>query len=125
MEEFLKEVDHVPSERALRNWRKAVSLTNIQRGSNEQDKSRLIAKIRAHAQVTRAALMFYEASMRHRLEDVLSATNNFSDENLITGGALGKVYNGQWHRNLMNVVVQRNSQRLQMKVQDPAHWRSH
>ncbi|KAI3796910.1 hypothetical protein L1987_39597 [Smallanthus sonchifolius] len=46
---------------------------------------------------------------RYRLEDILSATNNFSDENLITEDALGKVYKGQLlqYNNLMNVAIRR------------------
>ncbi|KAK1410915.1 hypothetical protein QVD17_37457 [Tagetes erecta] len=44
---------------------------------------------------------------KQNLEDVLSATNNFSNENLIAKGALGNVYKGRWYKNLTNVVVQR------------------
>ncbi|KAL8249415.1 hypothetical protein R6Q59_006283 [Mikania micrantha] len=44
-----------------------------------------------------------------RLEEIISATNNFADENLIAGGTIGKVYKGQIVRNekLMNIIIQR------------------
>ncbi|KAI3798384.1 hypothetical protein L1987_33659 [Smallanthus sonchifolius] len=44
---------------------------------------------------------------RFELKEILSATNNFSNENLITEGALGNVYRGQLQQNgnLMNFTV--------------------
>ncbi|KAI3797955.1 hypothetical protein L1987_33220 [Smallanthus sonchifolius] len=46
---------------------------------------------------------------RYRFEDILSATNNFSDENLVAEDALGKVYKGQLleYDNLLNVAIRR------------------
>ncbi|KAL8201795.1 hypothetical protein R6Q57_010942 [Mikania cordata] len=51
----------------------------------------------------------FDMEQGYRLEDILSATNNFSDENLIAEGALGKVYKGQLLQsgNLMNVAIRR------------------
>ncbi|KAM0037941.1 putative protein kinase CAMK-CAMKL-CHK1 family [Helianthus debilis subsp. tardiflorus] len=55
------------------------------------------------------ALQFLEGIQEYRLEDILSATNNFSDENLITEGGLGKVYKGQLlcYGHLVNFAVRR------------------
>ncbi|KAL8246287.1 hypothetical protein R6Q59_007503 [Mikania micrantha] len=52
---------------------------------------------------------FFDMEQGYRLEDILSATNNFSDENLIAEGALGKVYKGQLLQsgNSMNVAIRR------------------
>ncbi|KAF5768080.1 putative protein kinase CAMK-CAMKL-CHK1 family [Helianthus annuus] len=57
----------------------------------------------------KAALQFLEGIQNYRLEEILSATNNFSDGNLITEGRLGKVYKGQHlqYGNLVNFSVRR------------------
>ncbi|KAK1410896.1 hypothetical protein QVD17_37438 [Tagetes erecta] len=48
-------------------------------------------------------------SATNKFSTILRATNKFSDENLITEGALGKLYKGQflWNGNLMNFTVRR------------------
>ncbi|KAD7477840.1 hypothetical protein E3N88_00976 [Mikania micrantha] len=61
---------------------------------------------------------------RCKLEDILFATNNFSDEYLIAEGALGKVYKGQILQlgNSMNVAIRRfdckygKGEELQMEI---------
>ncbi|KAJ0702798.1 putative protein kinase CAMK-CAMKL-CHK1 family [Helianthus annuus] len=57
----------------------------------------------------KAALQFLEGIQNYRLEEILSATNNFSGGNLITEGRLGKVYKGQrlQYGNLVNFSVRR------------------
>ncbi|KAL8246503.1 hypothetical protein R6Q59_007719 [Mikania micrantha] len=85
-----------------------------ERSAREEDRRQFQAKIQAHAQVLRAAYVFQasgndiKALKRLYLNGIISATNNFSDENLIAEGALGKVYKGQLLHNgdLLNVVVQ-------------------
>ncbi|KAD7478273.1 hypothetical protein E3N88_01409 [Mikania micrantha] len=95
MEGLSKEVE-VPAKHAavdrLRKWRQAALVLNAQR---------------------RFAYMLdqkrRQASERFKLEDILSATNNFSNENLINKGALGNLYKGQFLQDekLINFVVQR------------------
>ncbi|KAD7477970.1 hypothetical protein E3N88_01106 [Mikania micrantha] len=52
---------------------------------------------------------FFDMEQGYRFEDILSATANFSDENLIAEGAFGKVYKGQLLQsgNSMNVAIRR------------------
>ncbi|KAL8193832.1 hypothetical protein R6Q57_026074 [Mikania cordata] len=111
------------SKKPSRKWRGAAinalrrfSFTDKlkKRSAREEDRRQILAKVQAHAQVLRAAYMFQasgkdiNALKRLHLNDIISATNNFSEENLIAEGALGKVYKGQLLHNgdLLNVVIQ-------------------
>ncbi|XP_022009366.1 uncharacterized protein LOC110908699 isoform X3 [Helianthus annuus] len=57
----------------------------------------------------RQPLSLTDDRQRFRLQEILVATNDFSDENLITEGALGKVYKGKlfWNENWKNFMVRK------------------
>ncbi|KAM0009704.1 putative protein kinase RLK-Pelle-CR4L family [Helianthus debilis subsp. tardiflorus] len=76
---------------------------------SQQDLRLEVEKIKVLLSAHKGSLHFKDGIQRFRFKEVLSATNNFSNENLITKGALGKVYKGQllWDGNLMNFTVRR------------------
>ncbi|MFS8008573.1 putative protein kinase RLK-Pelle-CR4L family [Helianthus anomalus] len=81
MEDFMKDFDvprKHPSDEALRNWRMAMTIVK-----NRRRRFRHVANLDK-----RGAKVF-------ELEDILSATNNFSDEKLLKKSALGKMYKGK------------------------------
>ncbi|KAJ0703194.1 putative protein kinase RLK-Pelle-CR4L family [Helianthus annuus] len=59
--------------------------------------------------VQREPLPLTDNRQRFRLQEILVATEDFSDKNLITEGALGKVYKGQlfWNGDWMNFMVRK------------------
>ncbi|KAF5776018.1 putative protein kinase RLK-Pelle-CR4L family [Helianthus annuus] len=76
---------------------------------SQQDLRLEVEKIKVLLSAHKGSLHFKDGIQRFRFKEVLSATNNFSNENLITKGTLGKVYKGQllWDGNLMNFTVRR------------------
>ncbi|KAI3794711.1 hypothetical protein L1987_37345 [Smallanthus sonchifolius] len=86
----------------------------------------MAAEIRSHEEfllaveafITKQQSILKQENMRCTLENILSFTNNFSHENLIWEGALGKVYKGQLflHGTLMNLVIQRKHADLEHSI---------
>ncbi|KAL8238398.1 hypothetical protein R6Q59_014965 [Mikania micrantha] len=119
MGDFIKEFDIPPehsSEKDLRKLRDAVSLlrkrerrfrlvSDLENPSHHDLRREIQEKIRVSLFANKAL----DHIQRFSLKEILSATNNFSHENLITESALGKVYKGQLSQdgNLMNIIVRR------------------
>ncbi|KAF5776014.1 putative phospholipase D, protein kinase RLK-Pelle-LRR-I-1 family [Helianthus annuus] len=122
MEDFVKESDAPlkhSSEEDLRMLRDAISLLE-KRERRFGRVGYLEKRYHQHArreiqEKMRVSLFAYKESLqldgiqRYRLKDILSATNNFSEENLIKEGVSEKLYKGQLLRdgNLMNLTVRR------------------
>ncbi|KAK9062342.1 hypothetical protein SSX86_019528 [Deinandra increscens subsp. villosa] len=115
MEDISKGFDvpaKAPSEEDIRKWRAAVALVKNNPRKGKSVHERPPRKIQENLQVSffaaRAALRYLDtAHERYKLKEILPATNNFSHENLITEGALGRVYKGYLLSGNKNVIVQR------------------
>ncbi|MFS7925250.1 putative protein kinase RLK-Pelle-CR4L family [Helianthus anomalus] len=108
------------SEEDLRKLRDAVSILKKrqkrfsrfvypQKRYHQDLRREIQEKIRVSLSTHKAPLQFIDGIQRYRHKEILSATNNFSPENLITKGELGEVYKGQLLRDgiLMNFTVRR------------------
>ncbi|KAI3798420.1 hypothetical protein L1987_33695 [Smallanthus sonchifolius] len=73
----------------------------------KQERRELEEKLRDSVQEQRSRQQLTDDKPIYGLKEIKSATNNFSDKNLITKSALGKVYEGRlsWHGNLMSFTI--------------------
>ncbi|KAM0038417.1 putative protein kinase RLK-Pelle-CR4L family [Helianthus debilis subsp. tardiflorus] len=93
------------TKRALWSWRPAFSppirfryLGQRQKQYLDQERRQLKEKKRVELLTQKESLEFLEGiedKKKYRFEEILSATNNFSDENFISKDATGKVYKGK------------------------------
>ncbi|KAK9068291.1 hypothetical protein SSX86_012402 [Deinandra increscens subsp. villosa] len=127
MRDFMKESDVPLNHSSLEDLRKlgdAISLlqkrqrrfrrvADLEENRSHLDSRREIQE-KIRVSLYKEQLHFIDGILIYKLEEIKSATNNFSHENLITENlikeaALGKVYKGQLLRdgNLMNITVRR------------------